>query len=181
MTTITHLTTIELEAGLDTIRQAPKDSGTLEMIIRRPQIGEREQLEEGEIDLVEGLVGDNWKTRYGDRPANPDAQITITNARAIQHISQDKERWALAGDQLYADFDLSEANVPAGTRLAIGAAIVEVTAEPHPGCKKFVERFGMDAMTFVNSAVGKELHLRGINCKVVQAGAISLGDTITKL
>jgi MOSC domain-containing protein YiiM len=181
MTTIAHLTTTELEAGLDTIRQAPADSGTLEMIVRRPQIGEREQLDKGKIDLEEGLVGDNWKTRYGaDRPANPDAQITIANARAIQHIAQDKERWGLAGDQLYVDFDLSEANVPAGTQLKIGSAIVEVTAEPHPGCKKFVERFGMDAMTFVNSEVGKELHLRGINCKVVQAGAISVGDTITK-
>lgn len=181
MTTIAHLTTAELEAGLDTIRQAPADSGTLEMIVRRPQIGAREQLTTGELDLVEGLVGDNWKTRYGDaRPANPDAQITIANARAIQHIAQDKERWCLAGDQLYVDFDLSEANVPAGTRLAVGSATVEVTAEPHPGCQKFVERFGMDAMTFVNSDVGKELHLRGINCKVVQAGAISVGDTITK-
>ncbi|MFT5091056.1 MAG: MOSC domain-containing protein YiiM [Candidatus Latescibacterota bacterium] len=181
MTTISHLTTAELEAGLDEIRQSPSDNGTLEMLIRRAQIGAREQLEEGEIDLVEGLVGDNWKTRYGDRPANPDAQITITNARAIQHISQDKDRWALAGDQLYADFDLSEANVPAGTQLSLGSAILEVTAEPHNGCKKFVERFGMDAMTFVNSEVGKELHLRGINCKVIQAGTISVGDSITKI
>jgi hypothetical protein len=163
MTTISHLTTAELEAGLDEIRQSPSDNGTLEMLIRRAQIGAREQLEEGEIDLVEGLVGDNWKTRYGDRPANPDAQITITNARAIQHISQDKDRWALAGE------------------LSLGSAILEITAEPHNGCKKFVERFGMDAMTFVNSEVGKELHLRGINCKVIQAGTISVGDSITKI
>lgn len=181
MTTISHLTTAELEAGLDAIRQSPADNGTLEMLIRRPQIGEREELEEGEVDLVEGLVGDNWKTRYGNRPANPDAQITITNARAIQHISQDKERWSLAGDQLYVDFDLSETNVPAGTKLSIGSAILEVTAEPHNGCNKFVERFGMDAMIFVNSDVGKELHLRGINCKVIQAGTISVGDSITKV
>jgi len=181
MTTISHLTTAELEAGLDAIRQSPADNGTLEMLIRRPQIGEREELEEGEVDLVEGLVGDNWKTRYGNRPANPDAQITITNARAIQHISQDKERWPLAGDQLYVDFDLSETNVPAGTKLSIGSAILEVTAEPHNGCNKFVERFGMDAMIFVNSDVGKELHLRGINCKVIQAGTISVGDSITKV
>ncbi len=177
-----HLNTQELEAGLDEIRRSPKDEGLLQLIVRRPQTEERETLAEGQIDIAEGLVGDNWKTRYGDeREANLDAQITLTNARAIGHIAQHKDRWALAGDQLYVDFDLSEDNVPAGTQLSIGSTVLEVTAEPHNGCKKFVERFGMDAMLFVNSPVGKELHLRGINAKVVQSGTIHRGDAVKKI
>ena len=152
------------------------------MIVRRPETLQRDIVQEGELNPDVGLVGDNWKTRGGPkRPANPETQITLTNARAIRHIAQSKDRWALAGDQLYVDFDLSEENAPAGTRLSIGSAILEVTPEPHNGCKKFVERFGMDAMLFVNSEVGKALHLRGINARVVQAGTIAVGDAIRKL
>jgi MOSC domain-containing protein YiiM len=116
-----------------------------------------------------------------DGSANPDAQITLMNARAAQLVAQDVERWPLAGDQLYVDFDLSEENIPPGTRLAIGDAVVEVSALPHNGCKKFVARFGLDAMKFVNSPVGKQLHLRGINAKVVQSGAIRVGDSVKKV
>lgn len=181
-TAVRHLTTEELEAGLDEIRQAPKDNGVLRLLLRRPAIGERVLLDEAQLDLEEGLVGDNWKTRGGSsKAANPEAQITIMGARAAALIAQDEDRWQWAGDQLYVDMDLSEANMPAGTRLAIGSAVLEVTAEPHNGCKKFVERFGMDAMLFVNSEVGKSLHLRGINTKVVQAGTIHRGDTVKKV
>ena len=182
MTTAVHLNSEALEAGLNEIRQSPKQEGSLEMIVRRPETLQRDIVQEGELDPDVGLVGDNWKTRGGpERPANLETQITLTNARAIQHIAQSKDRWALAGDQLYVDFDLSEENAPAGTRLSIGSAILEVTPEPHNGCKKFVERFGMDAMLFVNSEVGKALHLRGINARVVQAGTIAVGDAIRKL
>ena len=185
MSDATHLTTQQLEAGLDEVRQAPADSGRLEMISRRPDIGARELLDEGELDTTSGLVGDNWATRGQQRTPpqepNPDAQLTLMNSRSANLVAAgDRDRWALAGDQLYVDFDLSEQNVPPGSRIAIGAAVVEVTAEPHPGCKKFVERFGMDAMLFVNSDTGKQLHLRGINTKVVQAGAIRVGDTVSK-
>lgn len=186
MTTIAvHLTTDQLEAGLDEIRQAPKDEGALAMIIRRPQKGERESLETGELDLTEGLVGDNWRQRGSgatpDGSAHPEAQLTIMNARAAALVAQDKSRWALAGDQLYIDLDLSQDNLPPGTQLAIGQAIVEVTALPHTGCKQFVERFGSDAMKFVNSKVGRSLNLRGINTKVVQPGQIQVGDTARKI
>ncbi len=182
---IKHLTTTELEAGLDEIRLAPKDSGLLQLIVRRPSVDERERVESGQLDTAEGLVGDNWRSRgsssMADGSANPDAQITIMNARAAQLVSQDSERWPLAGDQLYVDFDLSEENIPPGTRLAIGDAVVEVSALPHNGCKKFVARFGLDAMKFVNSPVGKQLHLRGINAKVIQSGAIRVGDSVQKM
>ena len=182
---VTHLTMEELEAGLDSIRQAPKNEGFLEMIIRRPSTDEREQLNEGELDLTVGLVGDNWQARGSkstpDRSAHPEMQLTLMNSRAAALVAQSRDRWELAGDQLYVDFDLSEENVPAGTQLTIGDAVVEVTAVPHNGCKKFVTRFGLDAMKFVNSPVGKQLHLRGINTKVVRAGTIRQGDTIRKI
>ena len=175
----------ELEAGLDTIAQSPKDRGLVEMIVRRPQVGAREVLQEGQLDLAEGLVGDNWKARTSRRTADgtphPGMQLNLMNSRVVALVSQDKQRWPLAGDQLFVDFDLSEAHVPAGTKLAIGSAVIEVTAEPHTGCSKFVERFGLDAMKFVNSEQHRDLHLRGINARVVQAGSLRVGDTISKL
>lgn len=182
---VRHLSAAELEAGLDLVRQSPKDGGTLELIVRRPAVDGREVLAEGTLDLNEGLVGDNWRarpsSRTADGSAHPEMQLNIINARAIALIAQDKARWPLAGDQLYVDLDLSDANLPPGTRLAIGTAVIEVTAQPHTGCQKFRARFGTDAHKFVNSPVGKELHLRGINARVVQPGTLRAGDAIKKL
>jgi hypothetical protein len=182
---ISHLKMEELEAGLENIRQSPKDPGVLEMIVRRPRDDEREVLEEAQLDLTLGLMGDNWQTRGSsrmpDKSAHPEMQITIINSRLIALIARDKGRWPLAGDQLYIDLDLSVENLPAGTCLSIGSAVIEVTPQPHTGCRKFMARFGDDAMKFVNSPTGKELHLRGINAKVVQAGIIHAGDVVKKL
>ena len=181
MPTVSHLSREQLEIGLEKISQSPKDQGTLDMIVRRPKIGVRDIVENGVLNKDVGLEGDNWKTRGGsERPAKLETQITLTNSRAIQHIAQSKGRWALAGDQLYVDFDLGEENLPAETRLSIGSAVLEITEEPHNGCKKFVERFGMDAMLFVNSDIGKNMHLRGVNARVVQAGNITVGDIVSK-
>jgi hypothetical protein len=175
-----HKSLAELEAGLEHIRQSPKDQGQLECIVRRPAEGEREVLQSGELDLRQGLVGDGWlafgSSATPDGSANPDAQITIMNTRVIALLAQERERWPLAGDQLYIDLDLSADNLPPGTRLSIGSAVLEVTALPHTGCGLFSQRFGSDAMRFVNSAAGKQLHLRGINAKVVQPGTVRLGD-----
>jgi hypothetical protein len=185
MLNVQHLSMRELEAGMDYLRQAPKDNGVLIMVVRRPAVDEREVLREGELNLLDGLVGDTWKDRVSrhstDGLANINAQITVMNARAIELLAQSEERWALAGDQLYIDFDLSDDNLPAGTRLAIGSAIIEVSAEPHTGCKKFSSRFGVEAMKFVNSLEGKRLHLRGINTKVIQGGTIRVGDVVSKV
>ena len=185
MTEVRHLTMSELEAGLEHIRQAPKDEGLLELIVRRPQVDARETLTSAELDLEHGLVGDSWRargsSRTADGAAHPDMQLNIMNARAAALVAQDKARWPLAGDQLYLDMDLSDENLPPGTRLALGKAVLEVTAQPHTGCKKFVARFGLDAMKFVNSEVGTALHLRGINAKVVQPGTIQVGDIARKL
>ncbi|MBN4052393.1 hypothetical protein JYT59_01430 [Sphingobacteriaceae bacterium AH-315-L07] len=179
------LTTEELEKGLDLIRQAPKNNGTIEMVVRRPKTGEREVIEEVNLDHTEGLIGDNWKTRGSSRTpdgsAHPDMQLNIMNSRAIALIAQDKQRWQLAGDQIFIDMDLSGNNLPPGTKLKIGTAIIEVSVIPHNGCKKFVERFGLDAMKFVNSPIGKQLHLRGINAKIVQSGVVKVGNVAQKI
>ncbi len=168
----------ELDAGLEAIRQSPADVGELRLIVRRPVTNERETLAVAELDLVAGLVGDRWK---GSRGSTPENQITLMNARAAALVAETEDRWALAGDQLYVDLDLSDANLPPGTRLSVGEATLEVTAEPHNGCGKFRSRFGADALQFVNSPVGKSLHLRGLYAKVITAGTIHQGDLLRKL
>lgn len=182
---VRHLTMAELEAGLDHIRQSPRNQGILKLIVRRPAVDVREVLTVGQLDVAAGLVGDTWQVRGSSRTedgsAHPDMQLNIMNARTIALLTQDPARWPLAGDQLYIDVDLSEENLPPGTRLAIGSAVIEVTAQPHTGCKKFMARFGADALKFVNSSVGKVLHLRGINAKVVQSGEICTGDAVRKV
>ena len=180
-----HRTIRELEAGVDEIRESPRDHGVLRLIVRRPRTGEREAIPEGELDPVRGLVGDNWSTRGSrkttDGNAHPKMQLNIMNARVIALLAQTEERWPLAGDQLFVDFDLSAANVPPGTQLALGSAVIEVTDQPHTGCGKFVSRFGVDATKFVNSPLGRELQLRGINARVVQPGTIKVGDVVRKV
>lgn len=182
---VKHLTMQELEAGLDHIRLSPKDEGLLELIVRRPKTEEREVLSEGMLHLDQGLVGDNWSNRGSSRTpdgsAHPHMQLNIMNSRVTALVAQAKERWRLAGDQLYLDMDLSQENLPAGTRLALGSAVIEVTALPHLGCQKFVARFGVDAMKFVNSPLGKQLRLRGLNARVVQGGVVRLGDVARKV
>jgi MOSC domain-containing protein YiiM len=174
-----------LQAGLADIRRSPRDAGTLELIVRRPAPGAREILETGELSLECGLVGDTWNTRGSRRSADggphPDMQLNVMNARAVALVAGTPERRALAGDQLYVDLDLTEANLPAGTRLAIGTVVIEVTDQPHTGCAQFRQRFGPDASRLVNSDVGKALRLRGINAKVVVAGTITRGDAVTKV
>jgi hypothetical protein len=181
---VNHLTVEELEAGLAQIAQSPKDNGELKLIVRRPANGEREILEMGELDLVVGLLGDNWKTRGSPRTpdglANPNSQVTIMNSRVIALVAREEQRWPLAGDQLYVDFDLSASNIPPGTQLAIGSAVLEVTAQPHTGCKKFAERFGVQSVEFMSLPEKKELQLRGINTKVARPGTIRVGDRVRK-
>ena len=155
------------------------------MIVRRPDVGEREVLDAGELDIAEGLVGDNWRRRGSgqtdDGTAHPDMQLNLMNSRVIALVAQSGDRWALAGDQFFVDLDLAMENLPAGTRLEMGSAVIEVSAVPHLGCRKFVARFGLEAMKFVNSRRGKKLCLRGINAKVVKAGRVDTGDRIRRV
>jgi hypothetical protein len=175
-----HFTISELEAGIDRILDAPADSGVLSLIVRRPAEGEREVLDVGQLDVTGGLLGDSWQVRTaameGER--DPYNQINVMSARAISLIAGDPDRWPLAGDQLYLDFDISEDNLPAGSRLAIGEAVLEVSQMPHSGCQKFSQRFGVDALRFVNSEAGRKLRLRGFNARVVVPGTIRRGDSV---
>jgi hypothetical protein len=174
-----------LDDGLDEVRRSPSDGGRLEAIVRRPSEGEREQLDVGLVDEVDGLVGDTWKQRGSrrtdDGSSHPGMQITIMNVRVADLVAGTPDRRALAGDQLYVDLDLSHANLPPGTRLAIGDVVLEVSDEPHNGCAKFRDRFGVDAVRFVNTPVGKQLRLRGMNTAVVVGGEVRVGDAVRKL
>jgi hypothetical protein len=173
-----------LEAGVDHIRQSPKTTGAVQLIVRRPEAGLRDTPSEARLDESVGLVGDNWLARGSrmtpDQRANPDAQLTLMNARAIALIAGAPARWPLAGDQLYVDLDLSAANLPAGTRLRIGEAVIEITAEPHTGCGKFKARYGPAAVALVNSPQGRELCLRGVNARIITGGDIRVGDSVVK-
>jgi MOSC domain-containing protein YiiM len=179
---VDHASLEALQRSLDAIRRSPRATGTVELIVRRPAVDEREPLEAAELDPVEGLVGDTWRqrpsSRTPDRSPHPDMQLTLMNARAAAAIAGARERWPLAGDQLYVDLDLSADAVPPGTRLAVGSALVEVTDQPHTGCGKFARRFGVDAVKFVNSREGRALNLRGVNARVVERGAVRTGDAI---
>jgi hypothetical protein len=180
-----HRTQAELEDALDEFASAPADGGRVVMVVRRPATGEREVLTEGVLDLTVGLVGDNWLERGSrhtpDGAAEPLAQLNVINARLARFIAADAEHQAMAGDQLHLDLDLSHANLPAGTHLALGSAVIEVTEKPHVGCAKFVARFGRDAMRFVTSPTGRELRLRGMCARVVVPGTVRPGDTVHKV
>jgi hypothetical protein len=180
-----HLSTAELEAGLDEVRGAPADLGTVELIVCRPAVDERIVLTEATLDATCGLVGDNWlargNARRPDNSADPEAQVTVMNVRAAQLVAGSPDRRKLAGDQLFLDMDISIANLPAGTRLEIGTAVVEVSPKPHLGCPKFSARFGTEALRFVNSPLGRQLRLRGLNARIVVPGTVRAGDTVSKL
>ena len=180
-----HFELAALERGVEEIRRSPKDSGRVELIARRPAVEEREVVAEAVLDPERGLVGDCWRKRGSrateDGSAHPDMQLTLMNARAAALVAGERDRWPLAGDQLFVDLDLSESNLPPGTRLELGSAVIEITAEPHRGCGKFSRRFGNDALKFVNSDAGRELNLRGIYAKIVSAGSVQTGDELRKV
>jgi hypothetical protein len=180
-----HLTLADLEKGIDEVLLSPLDVGVLEMIVARPGVGKRKVLAEGVLDESKGLIGDSWSTRgsgwRGSRPPDPENQINVMNYRFALLIAGTRDRVPLAGDQLYVDLDLGRANVPPGTRIAVGSAVIEVTPPPHLGCKKFVERFGVEAMKFANSDFGREHGLRGVNARIITGGPINVGDIVTKV
>jgi hypothetical protein len=185
MDTAKHFSAAELERGVEHILAAPKDGGELKLIVQRPQIDQRNIPQQARLDVEQGLVGDNWLARGSrhmpDGAADPEMQLNIMNTRVVDAVAGAEDRWALAGDQLFIDMDLSPVNLPPGTQLQLGAAIIEITEPPHTGCKKFAARFGVDAMVFVNSGRGKALNFRGICAKVVTSGEIRVGDTARKL
>jgi MOSC domain-containing protein YiiM len=174
-----HRSAEELAAGPDVARSSPANGGVLELIVRRPFEGAREVLVEGELTAETGLAGDRWASSGGG--ANRDVQVTLMNARVADLVAGSRERWPLAGDQLYVDLDLTPDNLPVGSRLAVGGAVLEITAEPHTGCAKFGARFGSEALKLVNQPPGRALRLRGANARVIQDGIVRQGDRVSKL
>ncbi len=180
-----HVDEGSLEAKLGHLRESPSDVGTVELVVRRPAVGEREVLDEGVLDLELGLVGDRWRPAvtgdYGGGDDGKHAQITLMNAWVIELLAGERDRWPLAGDQLYVDLDLSYENLPPGTRLQVGAAVLEVSDLPHTGCAKFTARFGSAATRLVNAKPNRELRLRGMNARVFTPGTVRPGDPVRKL
>ena len=164
---------------------APKAQGRLDLIVMRPAANERVLPQSCEVTAENGVVGDHWKQGSGyaldDGSGDPDAQICMMMSGCIRAIAGDVENWAPAGDNLFLDMDLTPANMPPGTRFAIGSAEFEVSELPHNGCQKFIDRYGRDACLFVNTGKGKELRLRGIYARVTKDGTISVGDAVIKL
>lgn len=167
------------------LRAAPRDAATVTLLVARPGVDARETVTEAVLDVEQGMVGDDWQARgswerKGDR-ANVDAQLTLMSTRVLAAMEPDETRWPLAGDQVYLDLDLSEENLPVGTRLALGSAEVVVTALPHTGCKKFAARFGQDALRWISTHEGRALRMRGMYVRVVRGGTVRVGDVVRKL
>jgi len=182
---VRHLTPDELEAGLPHVLESPRTDGVLRVIALRPTVEERLLVESAALTHEDGVAGDNWRPRGSrhteDGSAEVDRQVTVMNIRIAELVAGTPDRAPLAGDQLYVDFDLSEENLPAGTHIQIGSAVLRVSEAPHLGCAKFVERFGPEAMRFVNSRTGRQLRLRGLNARVVTPGQVRVGDTVTQV
>ena len=169
------------DAELDDVRSAPSDHGRVEFIVRRPADDEREILDEARLEPGSGLVGDRWASRHGHEPVYLAAELTVINTRVLAAIEPDRSRWPLAGDQLFVDLDLSVDNLPVGSRLAVGSAIIEISETPHTGCAKFSSRFGSDALRWINSATGRANRMRGLNAWIVEGGTVRPGDSIRKI
>jgi hypothetical protein len=181
----THALSAELEEGLRHIREAPRAEGVLALIVRRPGPGRREVLDTCRLDVVDGLVGDCWSTGPSGQSADGwlhlSRQLTVMSSRVMALLARDQSRWALSGDQLFVDLDLSVANLPSGTRVAIGSAVIAVTEPLHSSCKAFASRYGVAATAFVHSPVGGALRLRGVNARVIRSGDVRVGDPVKKL
>ena len=176
--TIRHLLSDQIDAKINQLAESPKDRGVLEYIVLRLPEERRETPQEAAVHPESGLHGDRWGQA---RSPNLGAQISMMNSRFLRVIAGGEERMPLSGDNLLVDLDLSDENLPSGTRLKIGTAVFEVTDIPHTGCAKFQRRYGVDALEVVNSETYKARRLRGLFTRAIQPGKIRVGDSICKV
>lgn len=169
-----HVALDKLEAGFDGLRPPPGERGGLTAIARRSRDGSRELPVTAELSVADGLVGDAWSRRP---PRDPNAQLTVMR-QDIALLIANGQPLSLFGDNLFVDFDISGAHLPAGTRLRLGECLVEVTPEPHNGCRKFRDRFGQDALRFTALRRIRPHNARGIHWRVIEGGIIRIGDSI---
>ncbi len=180
-----HLSTLELEQGLPEVLAAPRDAGRLAAIFVRPATNERRSLADARLTPEGGIDGDRWVTdsyyRLTGGRSDPRSQVSLMNVRFLRQIALNEDAICLAGDNLIVDLDLSEANLPAGSQLAIGdEVIIEISELSHTGCSKLEGRYGKEARAFMNNARGKSLHLRGRFARILVGGTIRVGDTVRK-
>ena len=175
----------EIETRLNWVLASPNDSGHVTTLVVRPAVNQREMPGKAMFSPQLGVACDNWSTscwkKLPDGKSDPEVQVAIMNARMIEVLTKDNTLWPLAGDQLFVDFDLSVANLKTGDQLQVGAAVLEITAESHQGCNKFKQRFGENALAFVNSTLGDAHRLRGVYAKIISAGEVCVDDTMTKI
>ena len=156
----------------------PRDRGTLRLVCRRVEPGVHETPAEAQLSVEAGLVGDRWDAA---RDPDRDTQITLMNATVAELVAAGRQPLHEAGDNLLVDFDISYDNLPPGTRLRIGQTVLEMTEAPHTGCSKFSERFGQDALRWVNWRHWRERRLRGVNARVIEGGTIRVGDEVARI
>ena len=172
-----HLSSADLDARLRALPGAPKDAGRLALIVCRSSEGVRETPERVHLSAEEGVPGDGWGRRT---PRRPEAQLAVMR-RDVAELIANGQPLTTFGDNLFVELDISAANLPVGSRLRMGGAIVEVTPLPHDGCGKFKGRFGSDALRFVNAKPTRDQNLRGIYWRVVESGEVAVGAPIQVL
>jgi MOSC domain-containing protein YiiM len=172
-----HLLLARLEAGLGALPAPPRDSGRVMLVVRRRPDRMRETLGRVELQPEDGVPGDAWGRR---EHRDPEAALTVMQVDVAELIANGQPL-TVFGDNLFLDLDLSAQNLPTGSRLRVGRALLEVTAKPHNGCHKFAARFGHDALRLVSRPERRQRNLRGIYMRVVEAGEVAVGDPVEVL
>jgi MOSC domain-containing protein YiiM len=168
----------QLEAAWTSEPPAPRDDGSVRLICVRKGGGIHETPGEIEITAHHGLQGDRWSQR--DPHADPDGAtaVTLMNVFVAELVGDGEQPLDAAGDNLLIDLDIGTDALPPGSRLTIGEAVLRVSEQPHTGCSTFRDKFGLDALRWVSTPDGRARRLRGVNCSVVRAGIVRVGDPI---
>ena len=168
-----HLDLATLHERIDALPAPPRDRGHLALLVARLPDGRHDTPHAARLAPEEGLPGDRWERCDG----RPESQLAVMRVD-VATLLANGQALSLFGDNLLVDLDLSDENLPTGTRLRLGGALLEVTPEPHNGCAKFRQRFGGDALRLTAEKPRRHQHLRGIYLRVVEAGDVAVGDPI---